>query len=112
VRKMIFGLAAAMLMTSVSSFAQTPATAAPAAATAAKTGVYKTNETEIGTLLDDPAARVILNKHIPGMTDNPQVDMARSMTLKDVQQYSPDQLTDQVLAAVDADFAKLAASKK
>jgi para-nitrobenzyl esterase len=29
------------------------------------------------------------------------------MTLKDIQQYSPDQITDKVLAAIDADLAKL-----
>jgi len=69
--------------------------------------VYSSSTTEIGTLLDDPAAKAILEKHIPGMTTNDQVDMARSMTLKDIQQYSPDQITDKVLAEVDADLAKL-----
>lgn len=41
------------------------------------------------------------------MTTNEQIDMARAMTLKGVQQYSPDQVTDKVLAEIDADFAKL-----
>ena len=62
---------------------------------------------EIGTLLDDPAAKAVIEKHIPGMTTNEQIDMARAMTLKGVQQYSPDQVTDKVLAEIDADFAKL-----
>ena len=33
--------------------------------------------------------------------------MARAMTLKDIQAYSPDVITDEKLAAIDADFAKL-----
>ena len=84
---------ALMAMSPVPAFAQ----AAP----------YSSSATEIGTLLDDPAAKAILEKHLPGMTTNDQVDMARSMTLKDIQQYSPDEVTDQALAKIDADLAKL-----
>ncbi|KFG89520.1 Cytochrome P450 [Sphingobium herbicidovorans NBRC 16415] len=73
----------------------------------AQTAAYSTSTTEIGALLDDPAAKAVLDKHVPGMTANDQIDMARSMTLKDVQQYSPDEITDKVLAAIDADLAKL-----
>lgn len=68
---------------------------------------YSTAETEIGTLLDDPEAKAIVEKHIPGMTDNDQIEMARSMTLKSIQQYAPDDVTDTRLAAIDADLAKL-----
>lgn len=82
---------------------------APAAAASSGAKHYSTEETEIGTLLDDPAARAVLDKNIPGMTANEQVDMARSMTLKGIQQYSPDTITDKVLAAVDADFKKMPA---
>lgn len=82
-----------------------------ALAQAAPSAPYSTTTTEIGILLDDPAAKAILDKHVPGMTTNDQVDMARAMTLKDVQQYSPDAITDKVLAAIDADFAKLPPKK-
>lgn len=75
----------------------------------AQAATYSTATTEIGALLDDPAAKAVLDKHVPGMTTNEQVDMARSMTLKDVQQYSPEALTDKVLADIDADLAKLKA---
>lgn len=68
---------------------------------------YSSSTTEIGTLLDDPAAKAVLAKHIPEMTTSDQVDMARAMTLKDIQQYSPDAITDKVLAEIDADLAKL-----
>lgn len=78
---------------------------APAAPTPAVH--YTTADTEIGTLLDDPAAKAILEKVVPGMTTNPQIDMARSMTLKAIQQYAPDQLTDARIAQLDAEFANL-----
>lgn len=81
-----------------------PTKAAPAPATAPK---YTTADTELGILLDDPAAKAIVAKHIPAMTTSDEIDMARGMTLKAVQQYAPDDVTDARLAAIDADLAKL-----
>ena len=104
-------LAAAMALTPAAALAQTAPAAPKPAASAATAAAYSTSSTEIGTLLDDPAARALLDKHVPGMTTNEQVDMARAMTMKDIQQYSPDKITDKVLADLDADFAKLAAKK-
>ena len=37
--------------------------------------------------------------------------MARGLTLKMVQQYAPDMVSDAVLAKIDADLAKLPAKK-
>jgi hypothetical protein len=81
-----------------------PASTAQPATTAPK---YSTAETDIGTLIDDPAAKAIVEKHIPGLTTNAQIDMARAMTLKAIQQYAADEVTDERLAAIDADLAKL-----
>ncbi|WHO37307.1 hypothetical protein PMI04_012065 [Sphingobium sp. AP49] len=83
--------------------AQAPATA-PAPA-------YSIDSTDIGTLLDNPATKAVLDKNLPGFTANPQIDMARSMTLKGVQQYAPDQLSDAALAKVQADLNKVPAKK-
>jgi len=102
-------ISAALAVTALSpaAIAAEPATtAAPAAATPA-TPKYTTADTEIGTLLDDPAARAILDKLVPEMTSNDQIDMARAMTLKSIQAYAPDDLTDELLAKIDAEFAKL-----
>ena len=85
----------------VAAFAQSAPAAAPAH--------YTTAATPIGTLLDDPAAKAILVKDIPSTVSNPQIDMARGMTLKDVQQYAPDTLTDAALAKIDGEFAALPA---
>ena len=87
------------------SFAGTAASAQTAAAH------YSSAETDIGTLLDDPAARAVVDKHIPGFSTGDQIDMARSLTLKAIQQYAPDRFTDQALAEIDADLAKLPVKK-
>lgn len=89
----------------------THSSAASASSSATSAVHYSTTTTEIGVLLDDPAARAILDKHLPGMTTNDQVEMARAMTLKDIQQYNPDEVTDKILSAIDADFAKIPGKK-
>lgn len=93
-------VAAALLgpLASFVAFSQTHAAAA-----------YTTTNTDIGTLLDDPQARAIVDKHIPGFSARKNVGMARALTLKGIQRYASDSITDQVLAAIDADFAKLQA---
>jgi hypothetical protein len=95
-------IAAALAFSSVAStsvFAQAPA------------AHYTTADTDIGTLLDDPAARAVLDKHIPGFSKRDQIDMARSMTLKGIQPYDSATITDKALADIDADLAKLPAKK-
>ena len=104
-RFFLISIAAAVSLTPAAVLAQAAAPAATAAA------AYSTSSTPIGDLLDDPATKALLEKHIPGMTTNEQIDMARGMTLKDIQQYAPDQVTDKALAALDADLAKLPAKK-
>lgn len=95
-------LAAGLLSLSV-------AIAAPAFA--AEAAPLNTTTTTIGALLEDPAAKAIVDKYMPGFSANPQVEMAKAMTFKQVQQYAPDQMSDAVLAKIDADLAKLPVKK-
>lgn len=78
--------------------------AAPAYAAEAK---YTTAETQIGTLLDNAETKAVLDKHIPTFASNPQIGMARAMTLKQIQGFAGDGLSDEVLAKIDADLAKV-----
>jgi para-nitrobenzyl esterase len=98
----------ALATASTLAFAQPAPAAAPATAAADH---YATATTPIGTLLDDPAAKAVLTKYIPEVVSNPQIDMARGMTLKDTQQYAPDMVSDAVLAKIDAELANLPAKK-
>jgi hypothetical protein len=68
---------------------------------------YTTADTQIGTLLDNAETKAVLDKHIPSFASNPQIAMARAMTLKQIQGFAGDALTDEVLAKIDADLAKV-----
>lgn len=72
--------------------------AAPAAS------AFSVETTDLGTLIDNPATKAVLVKHIPEMADNPQIEMARPMTLKQIQGFAPDTFTDELLAKIDADL--------
>jgi para-nitrobenzyl esterase len=91
--------------------AQPAAPSKPQTSAAAKKP-YSTNDTDIGTLLDDPAARAIVDKHLQGFASSGQMDAVRGMTLKALQQYAPDKISDQALAEIDMELAKLPAKKK
>jgi len=93
-------LAAAVALPTVTYAADAPASTAAHAST---------SETLLGDILDDPKMRAILDKYLPAISSAEQIDMARGMTLKDVQQYAPDTVTDDALAKIDADLAKLPA---
>lgn len=68
---------------------------------------FTTADTPINTLIADPAAKAVLDKDIPGMSDNPSIGAVGTMTLRALQPMSPDKLTDKTLDQVDADLAKL-----
>jgi hypothetical protein len=40
-----------------------------------------TLNTTLGQILDDPNAKAVLDKHLPGVSSNPIVGMAKGMTL-------------------------------
>lgn len=89
-----------------------PAFAAdPAVPSAASNRGYTTAETTIGTLLDDPEAKAIIDKHMPGFSGNPQVEMAKGMTFQQIQQFVPDQISADAIAKIDTDLAKLPPKK-
>lgn len=110
-------LGVALVLTPVAVLAQTAPAPAPAPAAsadpatlpgAAQAAKFKTDDTSIGEIMDNPSATAVVKKYLPEMFANEQIGMARGMTLKAVQQYSADTVTDKVLASIDADFAKLA----
>jgi len=72
---------------------------------------YSTSDTDIGTLLDDPAAAEILEKHMPGFTTNSQVSMTRALTLVSLKSFAPDMVTNEALEKIDADLAELDAGQ-
>ena len=57
-------------------------------------------------MLDDPAAKAVLERQIPDVIKSEQIGMARGVTLEALQSYIPS-LTDAKLKAIDADLAKV-----
>ncbi|HMO67797.1 MAG TPA: hypothetical protein PKD92_00620 [Novosphingobium sp.] len=86
-----------------------PAALASEAQAAAPAKSYSVAETPLGTLLDDPAAKAVLVRHIPEIASNPQIAMARSLTLKQVQAFAGGMLSDEALGKIDWDLSKLPA---
>lgn len=100
-------VAAAVLALTLSAASMVQAAETKPAAAKPAAPKYSTADTDLGTLLDNPVTKAIIEKHIPGMTTNPQVDMARGMTLRAIQAYAADDVTDARLAAIDAELAKV-----
>lgn len=75
--------------------------AAPAAAG------FSVDTTDLGTLLGNEATKAILVKHLPSLVGNDQIAMASGLTLKQLQGFAGDVVTDDKLKAVQADFDKL-----
>jgi hypothetical protein len=77
-------------------------------AAAGQTARYSVKETLVGKMLDDPAAAAILKEMIPGVYANDQFQSAgRALTLKDIQQYEPDALSDANLAKIQGALDKI-----
>ena len=92
--------------------AATPAAVLAQEAPAAAAPAYSTAKTPLGELLDNPATNAVLEKHIPGISKNTEVEPVRGLPLKEIQQYAPDRLPDSLLAAIDADLAKVPSAGK
>ncbi|WP_428970054.1 carboxylesterase family protein [Sphingomonas sp. Xoc002] len=75
-------------------------------ARARASGHYTSLTTLVGVLIDDPAARAVLEKHVPDLVHSPQIDMARGATLEQLQPYMPG-LTPAKIEAINADLAKV-----
>ena len=70
--------------------------------------VYTTGSTLVGVILDDPEARDIVDKYLPGFSTHPDIGQGRGFTLNFMQKFDRNTITDQVLANINADFEALA----
>lgn len=77
-----------------------------ASAAFAQHATYSVQDTQVGTLLDDPAAAAILEKHMPGFTTSDKISAARGFTLASLQAFVPS-ITDEILAEIDKDLKNL-----
>lgn len=61
-----------------------------------------TTESTVRELLEDAAAKAILEEHLPGFSAHPQIGMAQGMPLSTVAKFSGGQITDEALKKIDA----------
>jgi hypothetical protein len=69
-----------------------------------------TLDTQLGTLLDDPRAKAIIDQHMPGVSTHPMIAMARGFTLNMIlsfPQAAQAGLTKEKLEPVLAEINKL-----
>ncbi|MBX3479728.1 MAG: hypothetical protein KF842_04965 [Caulobacter sp.] len=103
-KSLVLALALVATAAPVAALAETAPAAAPAA--------YSTKTTPLGDLIANPATQAVLEKHIPGISKNPEIEPVKGLPLKAIQQYAPDRLPDSLLAAIDADLATIPAAGK
>ena len=81
-----------------------PQPVTPAAVTPA---VKYTLDTPIETLVADARAKAVLDSDLPDLTNHPQYDQFKSMSLTVLSSFAPDKLTPDRLGKVKTDLAKL-----
>jgi len=64
-------------------------------------------QTTIREIIADERAKAILDKHLPGASTHPQLDMGIDMTLKQISWYPESGLTPDKLKALVEDLAGL-----
>lgn len=113
--KLALTTAAVIAFTACASQAQTAANAPaakPAATAKAAATKYSVDETPIGDLLDDKGGRGVLEKYWgKDALQDPQLELARGMTLRELSQYPQSQLSEDMLKAMDTDLAKVKPAK-
>lgn len=64
-------------------------------------------DTPLGELMANPAARAVVEAQIPGMDKHPSYDMAKGMSLKQIQPYASAEITDEVLTKIGTGLAAI-----
>lgn len=88
--------------------AQTPSATPPAhSAPAAAQPRFSVDNTPLETLEADPAAKALVIKHVGAIFDHSAYAMIKTMSLKAIQPYSQGAITDEKLAALQAELDTL-----
>lgn len=107
--KLVLTLAALACLIPAAAFAQTAPAAAvtPAPAAAASTAKFNL-DTPIETLVADEKAKAVLAADLgTDVTANPSYESFKAMSLRAVQPFAPDKLTDELLKKIETDLAAI-----
>ena len=64
-------------------------------------------ETKLGDLLDNEATKAVLEKHLPGISNHPQIGMGKGFALSMVAKFSGGLITEEMLQKVNAELSAL-----
>lgn len=64
-------------------------------------------DTKLGELLETPATKEILEKHLPGIADHPKIGMGKGFSLKMVAGFSGGLITAEALEKINAELKAL-----
>ena len=79
---------------------------APVAATTPPVGGYSL-DTPIADLIAEPRAKAILDRDVPGMSDDPNLPKFQALSLRKLAPLSGGQMTPALLAKIAADLAAI-----
>ena len=64
-------------------------------------------ESKLGDILANPQGKAILDKALPGFSTNPQMAMAKGMSLKMIAPMSGGKITPAILKTIDEELKKI-----
>jgi len=64
-------------------------------------------DSTLGEVLDDEKGKAVLEKPLPGVSNDPRTAMGRGMTLKQIASFMPTEITPALLQTVDEDLKKI-----
>jgi len=64
-------------------------------------------DSTLGEILADEKGKAVLEKHLPGVTAMPGIDMAKGYSLKAIAPMSQGQITDEMLKVIGDDLSKI-----
>lgn len=112
--KTVISIAALALCVAVPAVAQdasgqnaAPAPAPAPAPSATPAAPRFTLDTPIQQIVDNPAARAVLDTAMPGVSTHPSYEMFKGMSLREVQPYSNGVITDAMMTATAEGLARI-----
>lgn len=65
------------------------------------------SSSKMGEILNDDKGKAILEKHMPGVSNDPRTVMGKGMTLKQIAAFIPGQLSPVLLQVIDEELKSI-----
>jgi hypothetical protein len=82
-------------------------TAPPPATTPVPAPAAPTIDSAIGDIANTPEGKAVIDKHLPNLLGHPSYEQFKGLSLKQVQPYSNGAITDEQIAAIEAELKSI-----